>query len=92
MDFSWDESKRKWVPAKRGIGFLLVADTLFDGRPLLTVPTPRGEEERFLSIRAIEARLFAVIWTWRGCDSNHNGKEGQGWRRKTIPCVIRLRR
>ena len=65
MDFSWDESKRKWVLAERGIDFLLVADTLFDGRPLLTVPTRRDEEERFLSIGAIEAKFFAVIWTWR---------------------------
>ena len=65
MDFSWDESKRKWVLAERGIDFFLVADTLFDGRPLLTVPTQRGDEERFLSIGAIDARFFAVIWTWR---------------------------
>jgi hypothetical protein len=65
MDFSWDESKRKWVLAERGIDFFLVADALFDGRPLLTVPTHRDDEERFLSIGAIEAKFFTVIWTWR---------------------------
>ena len=65
MDFSWDDSKRNWVLAERGIDFFLVADTLFDGRPLLTVPTQRDDEERFLSIGAIEAKFFAVIWTWR---------------------------
>jgi len=26
MDFSWDESKREWVLAERGIDFLLAAD------------------------------------------------------------------
>jgi hypothetical protein len=39
--------------------------SLFDGRPVLTVPTPRGKEERFLSIGSIEGKFFAVIWTWR---------------------------
>jgi uncharacterized DUF497 family protein len=39
---------------------------LFDGRPLLTVPTPRGDEERFLGVGLIEGKFFAVVWTWRG--------------------------
>jgi hypothetical protein len=53
------------VLAVRGIDFLRVAFELFDGRPLLTVPTPRGEEDRFLSIGLIEGKIFAVVWTWR---------------------------
>jgi uncharacterized protein len=65
MEFSWDERKREQVLAERGIDFLRLAVSLFDGRPLLTVPTPRSEEERFLSIGPIEGSLFAVIWTWR---------------------------
>jgi uncharacterized DUF497 family protein len=65
VEFSWDESKREWVLAERGIDFLRIAIDLFDGRPLLTVPTPRQEEERFLSIGPIDGKLFAVIWTWR---------------------------
>lgn len=65
MEFSWDEEKREWVLAERGIDFLRVAHSLFDGRPLLTVPTIRGAEERFLSIGPIDAKFFAVIWTWR---------------------------
>jgi uncharacterized protein len=47
------------------VDFLRVAFSLFDGRPLLTVPTPRGEEERFLSIGPNEGKFFAVIWMWR---------------------------
>lgn len=65
MEFSWDERKREWVLAERGIDFLLIAFALFDGRPLLTVPTPRDDEERFLSIGLIEGKFLAVIWTWR---------------------------
>jgi uncharacterized DUF497 family protein len=64
-EFSWDEAKREWVLAERGIDFLRVAFSLFDGRPLLTVPTPREGEERFLSVGLIEDKFFAVIWTWR---------------------------
>jgi uncharacterized protein len=65
MEFGWDEAKREWVLAERGIDFLRVAFVFFDGRPLLTVPTPRGDEERFLSIGPIEGKFFAVIWMWR---------------------------
>jgi len=65
VEFSWDEAKREWVLAERGIDFLRVAFSLFDGRPVLTVPTPRADEERFLSIGSIEGKFFAVIWTWR---------------------------
>jgi len=39
--------------------------SFFDGRPLLTVPTPRGKEERFLSIGSMEGKFFTVIWMWR---------------------------
>jgi uncharacterized DUF497 family protein len=63
MDFSWDESKREWVLAERGIDFLRIAFSLFDGRPLLTVPTPRGDEERFLSIGPMEGKLGSgTVW------------------------------
>lgn len=65
LAFSWDEAKREWVLAERGIDFLLVASSLFDGRTLLTVPTPRDAEERFLSVGLIEGKFFAVVWTWR---------------------------
>ena len=51
--------------ATRGIDFLLVAFALFDGRPLLTVPTPREDEDRFLSVGLIEWKFFAVVRTWR---------------------------
>ncbi len=65
VEFSWDKSKREWVLAERGIDFLRVAFALFDGRPLLTVATPRDDEDRFLSVGLIEGKFFAVVWTWR---------------------------
>jgi uncharacterized DUF497 family protein len=65
VDFAWEEAKREWVLAERGIDFLRVAFTLFDGRPLLTVPTPRDDEDRFLSVGSMERKFFAVVWTWR---------------------------
>ena len=65
MDFEWSEAKRLWVLRERGIDFLRVADAIFDGRPILTVPSPRDGEERFLSLVPIEGKLFAVIWMWR---------------------------
>jgi len=65
LEFAWDESKREWVLAARGIDFLRVALELFDGRPVLTAPALRTDEERFLSVGPIEGRFFAVVWMWR---------------------------
>jgi hypothetical protein len=42
MEFEWSEAKRQWVLQERGIDFIRVASALFDGRPILTVPSPRG--------------------------------------------------
>jgi hypothetical protein len=66
MEFEWSEAKRQWVLQERGIDFIRVASDIFDGRPILTVPSPRGDEERFLSVGFIEGRMFAVVWMWRG--------------------------
>ena len=64
MDFEWDEAKRQRVLDARGLDFL-DAPLLFDGRPILTAPTSRPDEERWLSIGEIAGRLLAVVWTWR---------------------------
>jgi uncharacterized DUF497 family protein len=65
MEFAWWEAKRLAVLRERGIDFI-DAQALFDGRPLYTVPSPRGTEERRLNIGEFEGRLVAVVWTWRG--------------------------
>ena len=65
MKFCWHESKREWVLAEWGIDFLRVASDYFDGRALLTVPTLRGKEERYLSIGPMDDKFYAAVWTWR---------------------------
>ncbi|HJU19544.1 MAG TPA: BrnT family toxin [Stellaceae bacterium] len=62
MDFEWWEAKRLAVLRERGIDFV-DAQALFDGRPLYTAPSPRGAEERWLSVGEIDDRLVAVVWT-----------------------------
>ena len=65
MEFEWDAAKRSQVLEGRGIDFLDAA-FLFDGRPILSVATPRNGEERWLSVGEIEGRMIAVVWTARG--------------------------
>lgn len=62
--FEWDETKRRKVLRERGIDFAEVS-YLFDGPPLLTAPSPRADEDRWLSIGEIEGRIIAAIWVWR---------------------------
>jgi len=48
----------------RGLDFIN-AEACFDGRPLITAPSPRSEEERWLSIGELNGILIAVVWMWR---------------------------
>ena len=65
MDFEWSAAKRIAVLEARGLDFI-DAEILFDGRPLHTVASPRGAEERWLSVGELNGRLVAVVWTRRG--------------------------
>jgi uncharacterized protein len=38
---------------------------LFDGRPVLTARSPRGGEERWITIGEINNETIAVVWTRR---------------------------
>lgn len=64
MEFEWDEAKRLKVLADREVDFLDMT-TLFDGRPAFTYPSPRGDENRQITIAEFESKLFAVIWVER---------------------------
>ena len=64
MDFEWSEAKRIAVLEARGLDFI-DAEILFDGRPLYTVASPRGAEERWLSVGELHGRLVTVVWTQR---------------------------
>ena len=64
MKIEWDAAKRRRVLSERGLDFAEAA-AFFDGRPLLTVPSPRGDEERWLSIGELQGRMITVVWLWR---------------------------
>ena len=66
MIFEWDEVKREKVLSERGIDFLDLAAALFDGRPVITMPSRRGDEARFITIGLVEGRSFALVWIGRG--------------------------
>lgn len=68
MRFEWDETKRRHNLAKHGIDFIRVWEA-FDGRPIYSYASPRGAEERFVTLAPIEGRLVAVVWTKRGEDT-----------------------
>jgi uncharacterized DUF497 family protein len=65
MEFEWSEDKRQIVLTARGLDFAN-ADIFFDGRPLINTPSPRDEEERWVSVGLLDGRMIAVVWTWRG--------------------------
>ena len=59
MEFEWSETKRLAVLSARGLDFVL-GQLLFDGRPLYTTASPRGEEARWISIGELNERLIAI--------------------------------
>jgi uncharacterized DUF497 family protein len=65
MEFEWDEAKRRGNLAKHGVDFV-DAQALFDGRPVLTVLSPRSGEERSATTGEIDGRFYTVISTQRG--------------------------
>lgn len=67
MRFEWDEQKRLSNIARHAIDFLL-ASKLFDGRLRLDLDSPRGNEQRILSIGQLGNKLVAIAWTLRGRD------------------------
>jgi uncharacterized DUF497 family protein len=63
--FEWDEAKRLKNKERRGLDFA-DADLVFDGRPVITAPSYRGDEERFISTAQVGGKLHTVVWMWRG--------------------------
>jgi len=64
MDFEWDENKREANIAKHGLD-LMTGGCLFDGRPVYSYPSPRGEENRYVTVGLLAEELVAVVWTER---------------------------
>lgn len=65
MELEWSESKRLTVLVSRGLDFL-DGGRFFDGRPILSAPSPRGVEERWVSIGELDGEMIAIVWTLRG--------------------------
>lgn len=63
--------------------FLDLAKGLFDGRPLLTVPSPRKDEERFLSVGLVDGKFFTLVWTRREAKIRLITQGGRGMRKKS---------
>jgi uncharacterized DUF497 family protein len=61
MEFEWSEIKRLKVPEERGLDFV-DGQAVFDGRPLVTAPSARSAEERWLSAAEIDGHMIAVVW------------------------------
>ena len=64
MNFEWDENKREANIAKHGLD-LMTGGCLFDGRPVYSYPSPRGEENRYVTVGLLAEELVAVVWTER---------------------------
>jgi uncharacterized protein len=60
MVFEWDENKRAANLKKHGVD-LLDAVLLFDGRPVITYPSPRNDEERFVTVGILAETFVAVV-------------------------------
>ena len=64
----FDPRKRLRTLEDRGLDFI-DAVALFDGRPLLTAPSNRNDEQRYKSIAVgDDGKIYSVIWTWRNDD------------------------
>jgi hypothetical protein len=62
--FEWDEAKRLKIIDERDLDFRDV-EQLFDGRPIIHVPSFRNTEHRFVSTAEIRGKLYTVVWMWR---------------------------
>jgi uncharacterized DUF497 family protein len=61
MQYEWDEKKRLSTLQERRLDFR-DAPRLFDGRPLYTYASPRGEELRWVSVGLLAIWLIALVW------------------------------
>ena len=65
MEFEWWEAKRLAVLDARRLDFL-DGRRMFDDRPVCTAPSPRGGEDRWVSVGELDREMIAVVWTRRG--------------------------
>ena len=92
MLFEWDDNKRQ-INRDRHKLDLLDGERLFDGRPVITRSSPRGDELRFVSVGLIGTKFYAVVWTEReGATRLISFRRARDAGRKSISCALRLTR
>jgi uncharacterized DUF497 family protein len=64
MLFEWDENKRAVNLIRHRLD-LTDGRYLFDGRPVITYPSPRDGELRSVTVGLIGPKFYAVVWTER---------------------------
>lgn len=64
-EFEWWEPKRLYVLGDRGLDFR-DAEALLGQSRLVTYASPRGLEERWVSVGYLDGELVAVVWMLRG--------------------------
>ncbi len=64
VEFEWDEDKRRANIEKHGLDFE-DAFAFFDGRPHVSLSSPRNEELRFATTAEFEGLFYTLIWTER---------------------------
>jgi uncharacterized DUF497 family protein len=62
--FEWDPGKSEQCKRERGFDFAYAAQ-IFDEQLLLEIASDRCGEERYMTIGAIDGRVFVVVWTPR---------------------------
>jgi uncharacterized DUF497 family protein len=60
----WDENKRA-INRERHKLDLIDGQMLFDGRPVISYPSPRHGEQCSVTVESIGAKFYAVVWTER---------------------------
>lgn len=65
MLFEWDENKRLANLEKHGIDFVDAAAVFEGGARVYSYPSPKHEEDRWVTVGQANGRLIAVIWTER---------------------------
>jgi hypothetical protein len=62
--YEWDEDKRLLNIEKHGIDFVDAVE-LFEQERIYSYPSPRNEEERWVTVGLIGQQYVAVVWTER---------------------------
>jgi uncharacterized DUF497 family protein len=63
----YDPEKRLWNLRERHLDFE-DAGHMFDGRPMIHVPSSRNGEDRYVSTAMIDGIFYTVVWMWRSWD------------------------